>query len=121
MSIIELAHQYNQFQSDFGAGVPLDFNSFIEGAFSVDFQKIANGQSLVSMRNELHNQLIQVKDIAGRWTIESIKIIPSADNKECTIRYFVDTEKLGKFDVLAVLSSSNGRYIDQINEIYYQI
>lgn len=48
-------------------------------------------------------------------------IIPSADNKQCVIRYILSTDKGGNYDIMAVLSSVDGKKIDLIDEVYYQI
>ena len=121
MSIQHLAQQYNDFMSCFGSGVEIDQSVLIEKLFTADFQKIANGIILTLGRKELENQLTEIKEKTGNWTIETKKILPSADNKECTIRFMAETEKAGKFDVLAVLSSEDNLQISKIDEIYYQV
>ncbi len=41
--------------------------------------------------------------------------------KKCTIRYIISTEKIGSFDVMAILYSSDEMKIESIDEVYYQI
>lgn len=57
----------------------------------------------------------------GSWNIQVNQIFPSYDNKICVIRYIISTEKVGSFDVMALLKSDNGQTIDAIDEIFYQI
>jgi chemotaxis regulatin CheY-phosphate phosphatase CheZ len=121
MSIQHLAQQYNEFMTNFGAATEIDQSQFIEKLFTADFQKIANGIILTLGRKELENQLIEIKKTTGSWTIEPIKISPAANNKECTIRFMAETEKAGKFDVIAILSSEDNVQISKIDEIYYQV
>lgn len=120
MSIEHLAHQYNQFMADFGSGKEIDYTALMEKLFNPDFEKIANGIILTFGMKELENQLNEVKKTIGGWTIETIKILPSTNNKECTIRFLAETEKAGKFDVLAILYADNNMKINKIDEIYYQ-
>ena len=121
MSISELAKQYNSFQENFCKTCEADLADVISGLFEDKFQKIANGAVLVANRNGLADQLSEVKNIAGKWALDVKDIIPSRDDKKCTIRYVISTEKAGKFDVLAVLSSNNGMQISKIDELFYQI
>jgi len=119
MTIVALAEQYNQFQHAFGQGVSKDYDALINALFSPKFKKIANGNELAAERAQLLSQLLAVKDFAGSWAIQSQEIIPSHDNTKCTIRYFLTSEKAGRFDVIAILSASEGQ-IERIDEIFYQ-
>jgi hypothetical protein len=121
MTIANLAKAYNNFQNDYGQSISPDYEEIINELFSVDFKKVANGQELVAKRDGFGQQLAGVKAFAGNWIINANIIIPSVDNKQCTIRYILSSEKAGKFDVIAILSSNNGKQIDTIDEIYYQI
>lgn len=121
MSIQHLAQQYNEFMTYFGAAANINKSLLIEKLFTTDFQKIANGIILTVGRKELENQLTEIKKTTGNWTIEPLKISPAANNKECTIRFMAETEKAGKFDVIAILSSEDNLQINKIDEIYYQI
>ncbi|HEV2524651.1 MAG TPA: hypothetical protein VGU44_05925 [Gammaproteobacteria bacterium] len=121
MSIIALAKSYNEFQHAFGQGNHLNYADLIQELFSPAFKKIANGNLLVSERSLLLNQLNGVKEMAGIWEIQSRELIPSQDNTKCTISYIISTENAGDFDVIAILSSSNKKHIDSIEEVYYQI
>ncbi|MCE3231651.1 MAG: hypothetical protein K0R76_270 [Alphaproteobacteria bacterium] len=119
MSIAALAEQYNQFQQAFGQGEDQDYERTINSLFSHDFKKIANGDELTSNRSQLLSQLAGIKEFAGKWTIQSHEIIPSHDNKNCTIRYLLNSEKAGNFEIIAILKVSGGQ-INQINEIFYK-
>jgi hypothetical protein len=119
MSVVMLAEQYNQFQHAFGQGDNKDYEKIINELFSPHFKKIANGDELTSTRSQLLSQLNGVKDFAGQWIIESHEIIPSQDDKKCTIRYCLDSEKAGKFEIIAILKMSEGK-IEQINEVFYK-
>ncbi|HQS84061.1 MAG: hypothetical protein B7Y25_03805 [Alphaproteobacteria bacterium 16-39-46] len=70
-------------------------------------------------RTKLFSQLKGAKDFAGKWTILSQEIIPSKDNIQCTLRYYLDSEKAGRFEVIAIISAPNGQ-IERIEEVYYQ-
>ena len=119
MTVLALAEQYNQFQHAFGQGVEKDYEAIINTMFTSKFKKIANGNELASERSQLLAQLFSVKDFAGKWAIESQEIIPSQDNTKCTIRYFLASEKAGRFEVIAIIRANNGQ-IDRIDEVYYQ-
>ncbi len=121
MTIANLAKAYNNFQNDYGQSTRQDYEEVIKALFSADLKKLANGQELVAKREGLGQQLAGVKAFAGNWTINEKLIIPSADNKQCTIRYVLSSEKAGQFDVIVVLTSADGKQIDAIDEIYYQI
>jgi hypothetical protein len=119
MSISSIAEQYNQFQHAFGQGIVKDYEGLINDLFSPNFKKLANGNELAGERAQLLSQLIGVKEFAGNWTIQSQEIIPSLDNNKCTIRYFLDSEKAGQFEVIAILSAPHGQ-IERIEEVFYQ-
>lgn len=120
MSILNLALQYNKFQNDFGSN-DASYQSEIDQLFTSDFQKIANKNSLVSGKDELESQLKSVKEFAGNWLIVSIYNIPSKDDKSCTIRYELHSEKAGNFDVMAILSSENGKQINKVDEVFCKL
>ena len=123
MSIDSLAHRYNEFQNKFGQSSNSsseECSSTINNIFDDHFKKIANGVVLVAKKAELFNQLSSVKEFAGNWSILEIENIPSADNKKCTMRYILQSEKAGLFEVIAIMSSADGCKIDCIDEIYYQ-
>lgn len=119
MSVAALAEQYNQFQHAFGQGVAKDYESLIATLFTPKFKKIANGNELATERSHLLAQLLGVKDFAGSWSIQSQEIIPSQDNKKCTIKYALKSERAGQLIVIAILTLSQGK-IDQIDEVFYQ-
>ncbi len=119
MTISKLAEQYNQFQHAFGQGDVLNYENMINALFSPKFKKVANGNELVSERTQLLSQLMTVKDFAGKWSIQKVEIIPAQDGIKCTIRYFLNSEKARRFEVIAILSASHSQ-IDRIDEIYYQ-
>ena len=121
MTIENIAQKYNQFQSDFGAHVEQNYDGLIENLFSVNFSKIANGKVLVAKADELKGQLLAVRDFAGGWTLDVKQVIPSANDHSYVVRYILNTEKAGGFDVMAIIGSSDGIKIDFIDEIYYQI
>ncbi len=119
--IKDLAIAYSAFQNSYGQSEDKNYQEIIEGLFSPGFRKIANNAILVSNRDGLESQLGGVRVAAGKWTMKEKKTIPSADNKQCVIWYVLETEKMKSFDVMAILSSSDGNKIDLIDEIYYQI
>lgn len=121
MSIQELGHQYNAIQKEMGRPGTSGWVSTLPTLFSSQFHKIANGTVLVQNRSELEKQILQCREDAGPWQIEEKEMIPSQDNSKCTLRYVISTEKAGKFDVIAILSSTNGRQIDSVDEVFYQI
>lgn len=114
-----LAAQYNQFQNDFGQDVGQDYENIIRRLFTPDLEKVANGNKLANERAQLLPQLNSVKDFAGAWSIQTIEIIPSADNTKYTNRYSLKSEKGGQFEIIAILSIREGQ-IHRIDEIYYQ-
>ena len=121
MSISNLAAQYNKFQTEFGAGQDLNYEEKIKLLFTPAFKKIANGKEITSDRSQLYDQLCSVKDSAGNWSITEKEIISSSDNKKCTISYIIKTEKIGVFEVIAILSSPDSKKIHNIYEVYYQV
>lgn len=124
MSVSLLAEKYNKFQQDVGQGTHGGgdlsvFEEVVNTLFSSQFKKVANGSELAGDRAQLLPQLKAVKDFAGNWQVDSQLVIPSQDNTKCTIRYFLNSEKAGRFDVIAILTSSNGQ-IDRVDEVFYQ-
>lgn len=119
MIMKELAERYNQFQHDFGQNQTLDYGKIIERLFAPHFKKVVNGNELVHERQDLLCQLETVRNSSGSWSIQTLELIPSADNKKCTIWYCLESEKAGKFFIMAILTGSHD-YIDRIDEIYYQ-
>lgn len=120
-SVEQLVQEYHAFQRDFGSFVPKDYTKIIETLFSPQTKKIINGKEAVSKRSDLEKQLTDIRAAVNGW-IEIIDIftIPSADGKSCTFRYLFNAPKVGWFDIIAVLHSSDGDHIDLIDEIYYQ-
>ena len=118
--MIKLGKLYNQFQHSYGQSVSLDYDNTVKSLFSANFKKIANGIELVSGAQNLLIQLNEVKKSAGLWTIDVIDTIPSLCNQKLTISYILNSEKLGKFGIIAIINSSDGEKIDQVNEVYYQ-
>ena len=119
MLVSDLAEKYNQFQHAFGQGKAQNYEILIETLFSPHFKKIANRKELVSERPNLLSQLTGLKDFSGNWVIQSLDIIPSYDTTKCTIRYFLNSEKAGNFEIIAILSTLYDQ-IDRIEEVYYQ-
>jgi hypothetical protein len=120
-SIADLARRYNEFQQSYGQSEDRNYSEIIEGLFSPNFQKIIKRKVEVANRDALETQLKGVRDVVGSWTIEVKDIIPSADNKKCTVRFVLNTPEAGSFDVLKVLSSKNGKTIDKVDELYDHI
>ncbi len=119
--IQKLAERYNALQSKMNYLKPEEYSDEISNLFSDHFSKTANGEVLVSERSVLEAQIEDCREEFGSWSIEVDAVIPSQDNKMCTIRYKVLTQKAGTFDVIALLKSEDGIKIDSINEIYYQM
>jgi len=117
-SIADLARRYNEFQQSFGQSEDKNYPGIIEGLFSPGFQKIANTQILVNGRDNLESQLSGVRAAADGWTVLVKEIIPSANNEKCTIYYSLVSKKLGTFDVIAILTSSDRTHIDSVREVY---
>jgi hypothetical protein len=115
-----LGKSYNDFQNNFGQNVDLDYKSIIKSLFSVDFKKVANGVELVSNAEGLLSQLDSVKKAAGLWTIDAKECITSLCGNKHTISYILNTEKFGKFGVIAIITISDRKLIDLVNEVYYQ-
>lgn len=116
----DLVKSYNHFQSSFGQGVELDYQHMVNSLFSKDFKKIANGVELVSNAEGLINQLQSVKEVAGAWSIKVKESIPSSCNKKLTLSYILNSEKLGNFEIIAIINSFDQKKIDSIREVYYQ-
>jgi len=126
MSSIEtLGARYNAIQIDMGSAAhPENHNDWsdeIQGLFSKDFTKTANGHVLVKERSELNTQIAQCRKDFGRWQIEEKEILPSKDNQSCAVRYVIATEDAGSFHVIAILKSKDALKIDSIDEVYYKI
>jgi hypothetical protein len=119
MTINTLAERYNQFQHEFGQDLDQDYDDIINHLFASDFKKIANGNELAGERAQLLPQLKGVKEFAGTWSIQCVENIPSADDEKCTIRYYLNSQKAGQFEVIAILSARQG-LIHRIDEVFYQ-
>ena len=120
-AIEQLVKDYHAFQLDFGSFLPKNYTKTIETLFSSQFKKIINGQEAVGNRDGLEKQLTNIRAAVDGWSeITDIFTIPSADGKSCTFRYLFNAPKVGWFDILAIMHSSDGEHIDSIDEIYYQ-
>ncbi len=86
-----IAEKYNQFQNDFGSNVEQDYDSLIASLFSSDSTKTANGQVLVSSRDQLKAQLTSIRDMAGSWTMDIKYLVESATDQNYMIRYMLNT------------------------------
>lgn len=118
MDIIEIVRKYNAFQNEFGQNNLKEFE--INSLFTENFKKIANGQTLVEKSSNLLSQLTEIKNSAGSWNIEEIEIQPfSNDEKRCLNHYNLNSEKLGSFDVMSIVTVDEDNLITHINEIYY--
>ena len=120
MDVRALAKQYNAFQHQVGQKGGVDFEKVLPLLFSESFTKTANGVQLVSHRNGLKDQLLGVYKAAGKWDIDVKEISSFQDPQRCLIRYFLTSEKAGKFDVMATLRMNKEGLIEEIDEIYYQ-
>ncbi|MCE2950775.1 MAG: hypothetical protein ACK5TR_06420 [Alphaproteobacteria bacterium] len=119
--ISRLGHQYNALQMRMGQEDQQGWQNEIPLLFSPTFKKIANGEVLVEKGSDLLPQIDQCRALAGPWTIQVKAVTPAKNNKSCTIRYVLCSQKAGDFDVIALLDSADGRYIDQIDEVYYHL
>lgn len=86
MPIQNLALRYNTLQKQMGAAQTMNWSSEINTLFSESFTKVINGSMLVMLRSDLNEQIAQLRAVVGTWTIEEKDIIPSLDNKKCTLR-----------------------------------
>lgn len=120
MSVIDLAKQYNQFQKDVGEHADANIDRVISELFSESFKKIANGSLLVATRDDLKNQLFEVRQHAGKWTIDVKEILAFQDPQRCLMRYHLASVNFGLFDVMATLRANTSGMIAEIDELYYQ-
>ena len=121
MPIQDLATQYNDLQKEMGKAGDHDWSGRINTLFSEDFTKTSNGDLFVKNRAELPEQISKCREEAGLWKIEEKEIIPSLCTQKCTIRYSLISNKLGKFEVVAILRSRDGHQIEAIEEIFYAV
>lgn len=121
LKITEIGSKYNDFQDNFGQKNDKEFELNISNLFAENLKKIANGEVLVSGKSNLAPQLQSIRDAVGGWKIHPKFVIPSSDGKQCTIRYIIDSNKAGKFDIISVLSIDKDGKIYLIDEVYYQI
>lgn len=115
-----LVESYNNFQNSFGQDIKLDYPRIVASLFSEDFKKIANGVELVSNAEGLINQLQSIKGTSGAWSIDVNESISSLCNKKFTLSYILNSEKLGKFEVIAIITASDQNKINSVREVYYQ-
>lgn len=120
MNIIDLAKQYNTFQRDVGAQLDTNVDETISLLFAKSFRKIANGSLLVTTRDDLKNQLFEVRQQAGKWTIDVKETLAFQDPQRCLIRYHLTSINFGSFDVMAILRANIKGLIEEIDEVYYQ-
>lgn len=114
----KLIDTYNAFQNNYGQATDEDFEATIADLFSSEFRKVANGVELVTKREGLQKQLAQAKNFAGNWRVEPTEVLPVETQNKCTLRYFLHTERAGKLDVIAIITSKDGLKIDVIDEVY---
>ncbi len=121
MAIERLGERYNELQQAMGDPLQSDWSQEIADLFSEGFTKAINGRTIVKNRAELQERIIECREDSGAWTIMAQPVIPSRDGTQCVAPYFLASEKRGKFEVMALIVSADGKHIDSISEIYYQI
>lgn len=119
--ILELAKSYNQFQNNVGQFVDDRIDHTITALFAESFKKIANGTPLVTQRSDLKNQLLAIREQAGQWSIDVKELLPFQEMSRCFIRYHLKSMNLGTFDIMAILRMNSKGFIEEVEEIYYQI
>lgn len=117
----DLAKQYVHFQQQVGVGVNDIWAQTIPLLFCDSFQKTANGISIVSQRHQLKDQLLHTRQVSGSWEIQLHEIILFQDPYRCLIRYQLMAEKLGRYEVMAILTHNGQQQIQRIEEMYYQV
>lgn len=75
---------------------------------------------MVRSRDELKLHLESTKEEVGRWRIEVKNTIKSADNNDYVINYSLKAPNEA-WDVIAIIGSSDGKTIDSIDGIYYDV
>src|SRR3990167_5978002 len=116
MNSLDIAKQYNRFQNDIGQFSDTNLDHVISSLFSKSFQKVANGVKLVATRNALRDQLLAVRDQAGKWTIDVIEVAALQDPNRALIRYHLVSTNLGVFDIMATLRISSEGLIEEVDE-----
>jgi len=116
----ELAQKYFDFQNQVGQCDEIS-DKLINPLFSKVFKRIVNGRTVVSTKADLSLQLTNIRNHFGKWKISPKSVVACADQQQCVVRYIVDLEDMGQFEVMALLKSKTGQQIDEIDEVYYKI
>lgn len=116
----KLAQKYIDFQNALG-GANDSLKGTIDALFSPHFKMIVNGHTVVSSKSNLAPQLQKMMTHFGKRKLNIQNIISCADKEQCIVRYFLNVENIGQFDVMAILKSKTGHQIDEVDEIYYKM
>jgi len=119
MPIENLIFEYFQLINEFAGGVEKDYDLQIYNLFSPNLKKINNGIESVTSRANFMLYLNYIKGLVGLWTHQTNLIIPSADNKFCTVKGIAITEKVGVFDIISIFTVSSNNQIQLIIQNYY--
>jgi hypothetical protein len=121
MEVLDIATLYNKFQNDVGQLLDANLDQLINALFAESFRKTANGTPLVARRSDLKDQLLAVREQAGKWTIDVKEIMEFRNAQRCLIRYHLNSANLGTFDIMATLRVNPSGLIEEIDEVYYQV
>ncbi len=121
MTILDLAKLYNTFQNDVGQFLDTNIDHNIMKLFAESFKKTANRMPLVTQRSDLKEQLFIAREQAGKWTIDVKEVVEFKDPHRCLNRYHLKSANLGTFDIIATLRMCPNGFIEEVDEIYYQM
>lgn len=87
--------------------------------FASQCKKIVNAKVLCTSSSELADQLNTARGAAGKWTIETLLIIPALEIRACTLQIKWRAEKMeNEHTTMKVLFLDKMGKIYQIDEVY---
>ena len=120
MQLEQLGQNYFDFLQRFG-----DVSNDIPAATSKQTlasacQKHLNGKLCCPDREQVEQQLMQVRADVGQWTMSLHKIVPSNESATCFIKYDISAPQVGSFVVMAILTFDAEGLVTEIDEVFHQ-
>lgn len=120
-NITKAITEYIKFQKELGLQEQKEYSEMIQEIFANDIVKVEDHHIVATGHDEFKKHLMDLRNNYGSWYISVKKQSKSKDETVGTIRYEIVTDKVGTFEVVALLKLSDDNKIKEIDESYYRL
>ncbi len=113
-----LASSYIHFLKNVVSSDAKNVTDIIAEHTTSNVKKIVNNETVCENVEGLSEQLISVREMAGRIDINLVNFCNDLENNKCSVRYMLDSELAGNFSTLAIVTYDDNKKIVEIDEIY---